>query len=398
MTGSYPEKQVAITGIGQSHVGRPSPHNALKLTIDACVQAIEDAGLTRADIDGLVTYPGASGDPSGIGPIGSTDLMYAMGLDPAWVCSSTEGHNHMGAYAAAIHAIASGACRHVLIFRTVAQATARHKVRHISVLGGGNATGTVARGWQQWTLPYLAYSTGHIFALYARAYFDKYGATPEQLGSIAVNGRKMAALNPNAIYRDPITIDDYLVSRMITSPLHVYDCDTHIDGSTALIFSHRDAARDGPNKPIEIEALGLALGGIGSGIHRGDFSSWIADKAGETMWSHTDCVPADVDFAQIYDGFSIHVLLWLESLRLCGRGEAAAFVEGGRRIGLDGELPLNTSGGQLSAGRFHGFGHMYEACVQLWGRAGARQIRNARLGVVSNGGLGFGSMLLRRAD
>jgi acetyl-CoA acetyltransferase len=206
----------------------------------------------------------------------------------------------------------------------------------------------------------------------------------------------MAALNPNAIYRKPITIDDYLASRMISSPLRIFDCDTHIDGSTAFIFSRRDLARDMPNPPIEIEAFGLSLGGIGTGVHRGDFTTWLADKTGEMLWSHTDLKPKDVDCAQIYDGFSIHVLLWLESLGFCGRGEAAAFVEGGQRIGLDGELPLNTSGGQLSAGRFHGFGHSYEACLQLWGRAGERQVGDARTAMVSNGGLGFGAMLLRR--
>jgi acetyl-CoA acetyltransferase len=114
------------------------------------------------------------------------------------------------------------------------------------------------------------------------------------------------------------------------------------------------------------------------------------------LWSRTDLKPADVDVAQIYDGFSIHCLMWLESLRFCGRGEAASYVEGGTRIGPDGELPMNTSGGQLSAGRFHGFGHTYEACLQLWGLAGERQIKDAQLCVVANGGFGFGALLLKR--
>jgi acetyl-CoA acetyltransferase len=113
------------------------------------------------------------------------------------------------------------------------------------------------------------------------------------------------------------------------------------------------------------------------------------------LWARTDLKPSDVDVAQIYDGFSILTLLWLESLGFCERGEAAAFVEGGSRIGLDGELPMNTSGGQLSAGRFHGYGHTYEACLQLWGRAGARQVRNARVCAVSNGGFGYGALLLK---
>jgi acetyl-CoA acetyltransferase len=128
----------------------------------------------------------------------------------------------------------------------------------------------------------------------------------------------------------------------------------------------------------------------------GDFTALPAAKAGAMLWSRTDLKPGDVDVAQIYDGFSILTLLWLEALQLCGRGEAAAFVEGGTRIGLAGELPLNTSGGQLSAGRFHGYGHTYEACLQLWGLAGQRQVEDAKVCVVSNGGYGYGALLLRR--
>jgi acetyl-CoA acetyltransferase len=394
--GAYPEKQVCIVGIGQSAVGRPSPYSALRLTVDSCRQAIADAGLTAAQIDGLVTYPGASGDPSGIAPVGTTDAMFALGIDPTWVCSTTEGHNHMGAIVAAIEAIASGLCRHVLVFRTVAQASARDMKRHASVLGGGSEAGTTVRGGFHWSLPFNAYSPANLFALYAQAYLHKYDATQEQLGAVAVNGRCWAAHNPNAIYRTPITIDDYMSSRIVSSPLRVLDCDTHIDGSTAILLSHRNAAYDLKSEPIEIESMGISLGGIGVGVHLGDFTALRSDKAGAMLWSRTDLKPADVDLAQIYDGFSIHTLMWLESLGLCGRGEAAAFVADGKRIGLGGDLPLNTSGGQLSAGRFHGFGHTHEACLQLWGRAGERQVKNARVCVVSNGGFGFGALLLRR--
>jgi hypothetical protein len=119
--------------------------------------------------------------------------------------------------------------------------------------------------------------------------------------------------------------------------------------ATAILLSHRDAAKDLRNPPIHIESVGMSLGGIGAGVHLGDFTQLECGKAGEQLWSRTDLKPKDVDCAQIYDGFSIHVLMWLEGLGLAGRGEAAAFVEGGSRIGLDGELPLNTSGGQRGA-------------------------------------------------
>ena len=391
-----PERKVRITGVGQSAVGRPSDRSALQLTLDACLTAIADAGLKPSDIDGLTTYPGPSADAGGFSPVGATETMLALGLEPVWVGASTEGHAHMGAIISAIQAIASGLCRHVLVFRTVAQATARARVKHAMVMGGG-PEGGAARGGSAWTVPFNAYSPANLYALYAQAYFSKYGATEAQLGAIAVNGRRMAGLNPNAIYRTPITIEDYLASRMITSPLRLYDCDTPIDGSTAILFSHRDAARDLAQPPIEIEAMGMSLGGLGLGLHTGDFTALPADKAGAMLWSRTDLKPKDVDVAQIYDGFSILTLLWLEALQLCGRGEAAAFVEGGSRVGLDGELPLNTSGGQLSAGRFHGYGHTHEACLQLWGRGGERQVRGARVCAVANGGFGYGALLLKRA-
>lgn len=388
----YPEKSVCITGVGQSAVGRPSPRSALQLTLDACAAAVADAGLTLADIDGLTTYPGPAGDGGGFSPVGATEVMFSLELQPVWVGASTEGHAHMSAIFSAIQAIASGLCRHVLVFRTVAEASARVQARESTLMG---RTPRARRG-NMWTLPFNALSAANLYALYATAYFAKYGASEAQLGAIAVNSRAMAAHNPNAIYRDPITIDDYLASRVITSPLRLYDCDTHIDGSTAILLSARDAAFALDRAPIEIEAMGMSLGGMGIGLHQGDFTSLPADRAGAMLWSRTDLKPADVDLAQIYDGFSILTLLWLEALRLCGRGEAAAFVEGGARIGLDGQLPLNTSGGQLSAGRFHGYGHIHEACLQLWSRGGARQVKDARTCVVSNGGFGYGALLLRR--
>jgi acetyl-CoA acetyltransferase len=395
MPTAYPEKTVCISGVGQSEVGRPSSRSALQLTLDACSSAIADAGLTVDEIDGLTTYPGRAGDSGGFSPVGAPEILLALGMEPTWVGASTEGHAHMGAIISAIQAIACGLCRHVLVFRTVAQATARLRSKSSTLLGGGAGADARAEGPNSWSLPYGAVSPVNVWALYAQAYFTKYGATSEQLGAIAVNGRKMAKMNPNAIYRKPLSLDEYLSSRVISSPLRLYDCDSHIDGSTALVLSHRDTVRDLARAPIFIEAMGMSIGGIGVGLHIGDFTSLPADKAGAMLWSRTELKPSDVDVAQVYDGFSILTLMWLEALQLCGRGEAAAFVEGGRRIGLDGELPLNTSGGQLSAGRFHGYGHTYEACQQLWGRGGERQVHGARVCAVANGGYGYGALLLR---
>lgn len=388
------EDRVRITGIGQSKVGRPSDRTAMQLTLDACLEAIADAGLKIDEVDGLINHFGKVSGGGGISPVGTVEAMVALGIRPVWTNpSSAEGPGHMGAIFQAIMAVATGLCRHVLVFRTVNQATVRMTSREATLLAGSGAR---VEGGNAYFVPFHAHSPANMWALYAQAYFDKYGAGPEQLGWLAVNGRRMAARNPNAIYRKPITIDDYLASRMISTPLRLYDCDTHIDGSTALIISHKDAARDLRNPPLAIEALGMSIGPIGEGLHEGDFTIMPATRAGEMLWSRTDLKPKDVDCAQIYDGFSIHMWLWMEALQLVGPGEAAAFVEGGQRIDLSGELPLNTGGGQLSGGRFHGFGHTHEACLQLWGRGGERQVKDARVSIVSNGGYGYGAMLLRR--
>ena len=388
------ETRTCITGAAQSEVGRPSTRTALQLTADAMLAAIADAGLKPSDIDGVATYPGKFAEGGGIGPVSTAEAAEVCGFVPKWVLSSGEGHSHLSPIFHAAMAIAAGLARHVVVFRTVAQATARLASRQSTLMTGGR--GSRVDGNNAWTVPFDALSPINLFGLYAQAYFDKYGATSEQLGWIAVNGRRNAQHNPNAIYRKPLSIADYLASRVISSPLRLYDCDSHIDGSTAIVLSHVDAAKDMPNPPLHIEAMGMSAGGLWVGRVSGDFTSMEADRAGDMLWQRTDLTPRDVDCAQIYDGFSIHTLMWMEALKLVGRGEAAAFVDGGTRIAIDGELPLNTGGGQLSAGRFHGYGHTFEACVQLWGRGGGRQVRDPRTCLVANGGYGFGAMLLRR--
>jgi len=392
----YPERKVCVTGIGQSKAGRPSHRSALQNTLEACLQAINDAGIAVDDVDGLICHPGKTSEGGGISPVGTVETMMALGIRPVWTNpSSHEGPGHMAAIFSGIMAIATGLCRHVLCFRTVAQASARLTARESTLLTGSRAR--VDPGNNAWFVPYHAHSPVSLWAMYAQAYFDKYGATGEQLGWVAVNGRRHAQHNPNAIYRGrPLTIGDYLAARMISTPLRLFDCDSHIDGSTAILLSARDAAKDLRNPPLAIEAMGMSMGTFGEGLHTGDFTMTPAERCGDMLWNRTDMTPDEIDCAQIYDGFSIHVWLWLEAVRLCGRGEAAQFIAGGERTAIDGELPLNTGGGQLSAGRFHGFGHTHEACLQLWGRGGERQVPGARSAIAVNGGYGYGAMILRR--
>jgi len=282
--------------------------------------------------------------------------------------------------------------RHVLVFRTTAEGSARKRAKGAMAWGG--SAQRVAGMWQ-WAVPFGAFSPAPWYACYAQRYVHEHGLTPEQLGAIAVNNRRMAALNPAAVYQAPLSLSDYLDSRLIAAPLRLYDCDVPVDGSTAFVLSRLDAAADTRNAPLRIEAMGSAFdeGGLRQPT---DLTSFGAEAAGRMMWSRTDLTARDVDVAQIYDGFSILALHWLEALQLCERGEAGRFVEGGHNIGLDGVLPMNTSGGQLSAGRLHGFGHIHEACVQLWGLGGERQVPEARTSVVCAGAYGLGCMLLTR--
>jgi acetyl-CoA acetyltransferase len=235
-------------------------------------------------------------------------------------------------------------------------------------------------------------------AMYASQYFARYGATRETLGWLAISARAHAARNPNAIYTEPMTMDDYLGARIISTPFGLYDCDVPCDGSIAFVISSVDAAKDMRSTPVYVEAVGTQMT---------ERQSWdqgtvthLANVFGPAahLWTRTTLRPTDVDVAELYDGFSFNTLSWLEALGFCGLGESPEFLDGGKRIALDGELPLNTHGGQLSGGRTHGFGFLQEAVLQLRGTAGERQVSDARVAAVSaGGGVATGAMLLRGA-
>jgi acetyl-CoA acetyltransferase len=221
----------------------------------------------------------------------------------------------------------------------------------------------------------------------AQAHMHEFGTTREQLGWIAVNARRNAELNEIAAYRAPMSHADYMAARMISEPLGLFDCDAPTDGATVIIVSALDAARDLRKPPLRIEAMAGVAMGRNSWDQYEPLSGMPALEAGKLLWTHTDLKPGDVDVANLYDGFSIQTLIWLEALGFCKRGESGAFVDGGTRIARDGELPLNTGGGQLSMGRLHGFGLLWETCTQLWGEAGERQVPgNPEVGIAAAGG------------
>jgi acetyl-CoA acetyltransferase/uncharacterized OB-fold protein len=383
------EDHVALTGIGMSRVGRRLMVDPLELAVEAAELAIADAGLTAADIDGMSTYPGP-GVGVGMSEGGITALEDILRLRPSWINSGLELPGQAGSVIAGMLAVAGGLCNHVLCFRTVWEATYAQKEREAFGRSSSNMMGLNRAprigGDMQWRFPYGAQSAGNWIAMNASAHFDKYGTTRETLGWIALNARKNAALTPWAIYKEPLTMDDYLSARMITTPFGLYDCDVPCDGSVAVIVSRKDLAADMNQKPVYLEAVGTQVSERMSwdqGVL--DHEPLVTGPAGH-MWTRTDLGPADVDMALLYDGFSFNCLSWLEALGFCGEGEAKDFLDGGKNIALDGMLPLNTHGGQLSSGRLHGFGFVHEAVTQLRGDAGERQVKDAETAVVSNGG------------
>ncbi|MCU4186856.1 OB-fold domain-containing protein [Acidiferrimicrobium sp. IK] len=386
------EDRVVVSGIGMSRVGRRLMVDPLGLTVDACLEAITDAGLTVADIDGVASYPGPMGH--GMSEGGVSALVEALRLQPTWVNGGPETPGQIGSIISGMLAVASGLCRHVLCFRTVWEATYAQLGREGRL---PPEPGRVSGTSQEFRFPFGATSAANWIAITASQYFHRFGGGRETLGWIALNARANAARNPAAIYRDPLTMDEYMDARMVSSPLGLYDCDVPCDGAVAVIVSAAETAGDLRVTPLKVEAVGTRITerltwDQGTLTHLPQIFGPAAH-----IWTRTDLRPADVDVAQIYDGFTFNCLSWLEALGFCGIGESAEFLDGGKRIALDGELPLNTAGGQLSAGRLHGYGFVHEAVTQLRGAGGDRQVAGEpRVAMVAaGGGVPTGCFLLR---
>jgi acetyl-CoA acetyltransferase len=383
---------VVISGIGQSDIGRRLGRDPLQLTVDACIAAVDDAGLTLADIDGLTTYPGSSMAGNGFSGAGLRDIHDALGINLNWAAGGVEYPGQLGAVVDAMLAVAGGLANHVLCWRSIWEGTAQGTGRR---KGYGVPTGTRPTGQLGWQLPYGA-SAANLAGLQIRARMERFGLTREQLGQIAIVQRAHANLNPKAIYTEPLDLGGYLNSRMVSDPLCMYDCDIACDGATAFVISRSEHAPNLDHPAIVVEGIDCAhhdrfLWEGGEDITRIS-SRW------SKVWDRTDFTVGDVDYASLYDGFSVFVLCWLEDLGFCQVGESGAFVEEPERISLGGQLPINTAGGQLSGGRLHGFGHLHEACLQIRGEAGARQVDGAALAAVGVGAANSGTtaMLLRR--
>jgi acetyl-CoA acetyltransferase/uncharacterized OB-fold protein len=383
------EHRAVLSGVGRSAIGRRLMVDPLSLTVDACLAAVADAGIALEDVDGLSTYPGPSA--MGMSEGGIAAVEEALRIHPTWINGGGDLPGPGGSVIAAMLAVASGLCRHVLCFRTVWEST------YAALRLGGGGAARVSGPMFEWRAPFGAMSAANWIAVNASQYLHRYGAPRETLGWIALNGRANAARNPVAIYREPMTMEDYLSARPITSPFGLYDCDVPCDASIAVVVSDASVARDLPHPAVRIEAVGTQIT---------ERISWDQDTLthepqvlGQAahLWTRTSLKPADVDLALVYDGFTFNAVTWLEALGFCGLGEAKDWLDGGKRIAFDGELPVNPHGGQLSEGRTHGFGFLYEAMIQLRHQAGERQVQGARTAVVtSGGGTPSGVLLLLR--
>ena len=273
------ERRACVSGIGQSEIGRRLDADPLTLTLDGCLAAIEDAGLRVGDIDGLSTYPGAFG-PSGFSGAGAVDVHDALRLELGWHDSGIETSGQLGSVIKACLAVGAGLARHVLCFRSVWEGSAQGSKGRAGIMPGGDGKkGVRASGFTEWTLPFSAPSAAVWIAMFAQRHFHEYGTTREQLAQIALNARKNAALNPNAIYSEPMSMDDYFSARMISWPFGLFDCDVPCDGATAFVVSRDERAKDMPHPVVRVEAVGTALRGRSSWDQFDDLTT-MANHAG----------------------------------------------------------------------------------------------------------------------
>ncbi len=369
---------VAIVGIGESKVGKVPEKSTLQLQSDAAYAALDDAGLTMQDIDGLITTPIRT-EPWNM-PCGVVASF--LGVQPAYLSTlDLAGASGCAMIHHAAMAVASGQCNTVLCVAGQNLLTNKTRASAVQTMAESGAAHA------QFETPYGPLVASN-YALIAQRHMYEYGTTAAQMAEVAVTIRGHALLNPNAHMTKPITVQEVLDSPMITSPLKRFDCALVSDGAAAAIVTRADRARDLKQKPVRLlgQGYGLSHSYVGEAprlTHSG------AVESGRKAFAMAGVTHADIDVAQLYDCFTITVIVELEDLGFCKKGEGGAFVQGGR-IALGGELPVTTHGGLLSAchpGLGGGFFHVLEGVRQLRGQAQGRQVKDAKLALVhGNGG------------
>ncbi|HEY5303622.1 MAG TPA: thiolase family protein [Acidimicrobiales bacterium] len=363
--------QAVIAGIGASRQGKFPGSTDLSLATEAVRALIDDCGIDKDAIDGLLTMPGTTSNDSAKHYL---ELGEHLGINPKVAGSLQMGGATCGALVqqAALYIEAGMAEAVLCVFGDAAKT------------GGSRFSAAPGRdpSWKNWGM----FGNAANSAMGATRHMALYGTTSEQLGWVAVNGRNNASLNPEAVMREPITIEDHQASRWIVEPLHLLDCCLITDGGVAILVTSPERARD-------LRQPSVSLLGMG----QGHTLETLAKKDWWYLPHQQDCIsrayrmaglsPADIDVAQLYDNFTISVLFWLEHAGFCAPGESGPFVEGGTRIALDGELPLNTAGGNLSESYMQGWLHLVEGVRQMRHGAGVRQVADAETCLVTGRGM-----------
>jgi len=376
--GAHPLRgAAAIAGLGITPQGKVYGSNAIGFAADAVRLALEDAGLERADLDGLLVNPGLTWGDQGMG---SFQLQQALGLRNLRLTATM---NLGGATACAMiqhaaQAIAAGLCQ------TVACVFSDAPLKPPTPQGVRTSSGAAygfARGFEA---AYGFFGVNAMYALVARRHMHRYGTTQDQLGAVAVAQRRWAAHNPAAQMHDrPMTLDDYRASRWIVEPFHVYDCCLVSNGGLVVIVTSADRARGLRKPPVYIW-------GMGQGHLGGDPSDTLtsgAVLAKEPAFAMAGITLSDIDVVELYDCYTFTVLVTLEDYGFCPKGEGGAFAAE-HHTGPGGKLALNTGGGQLSSFYMWGMTPVSEAVIQLRGDGGARQVERHDIGLVSgNGGI-----------
>lgn len=375
--------KAAIVGIGATEFSKRSGRSELRLALEAVTAALADAGISPADVRGLVTFTMDHNDEHAIAR--------SLGLDEVTFFARTPvgGGGGCGTVALAALAVAGGLADVVVCYRAMNERSEERFGAPASSGYGGE--GGMASSWDldiSWSQPYGMATPAGWIAMSARRYMHEYGATSEDFGRVAVAARKHAATNPAAwFYKKPISLEDHQGSRMIVDPLHLLDCCQESDGAVALVVTSLERAKDirQTSAVITAAALGIGPAQVGVASHYRQDIGGAAETAvvAKQLWRQSDLTTDDIDLAILYDHFSPAVLMQLEALGFCKPGEGRHFIQNGA-IEVGGRLPVNTNGGQLGEAYIHGFNGMAEAVRQLRGTA-VNQVPGATHVVVSSG-------------
>ena len=391
--GPVPRPRAALVGIGQTTFAKQIGITEAEVACRAVIAALDDAGLTTRDVDGLCLYDIESNTVA--------DVVAMLGLRDVRFFSthSHGGGSYCAVVTSATAAITAGHATTVLAFR--ARNRGRRSSAGAGMMDGGRPWEKIApriEGMYQWQVPFGVAAPVHEMALIARRHMLDHGTTDDHFGEIACAIRSHAVRNPNALMRSPMTMDDHHASRFIAEPLRLLDCCIETDGGCAIVLTTAERARDLKQRPAHVLASVQCVGPAHHHPHDWfgfDRRRWMT-AAAERLWGTAGVAPSDVDAAMLYDHFTPMVLLALEDWGLCSHGESGAFVEGGRLRGPDGGLPVNTHGGQLSEAFIHGFNNWNEAVRQLRGTSTC-QVPDAELVLVAAASSDpYGAVLLAR--